>query len=172
MPQADKIKKLEEISASLGKAKSVFLTDFTGLTVEEVTRLRKEFRKADVEYIVVKNTLARKSAEQLGYEQIIPHLVGPTGLAMAMSDPVAPVRVIFDFKKDKEKPRIKAAMLEGQLLDQAAAEQIRHIPSRQVLLGQVVSGIASPISAFLGGLQSIISKLVYTVDAIRQKQES
>jgi len=172
MPQPVKVQKLEEINESLRKAKSVFLTDFTGLTVEEITRLRAEFRKNNVKYLVVKNTLARISAKENGFDLIVPFLNGPTGMAIAMDDPIAPVRIIFDFKKDKEKPSIKAAILEGQLLDQAAAEEIRYIPSREVLLAQVVSAIAAPISSFIGGLQSMLSNLAGVLDAIKDKKES
>lgn len=172
MPTELKAKKLEEIDDSLSKAHSVFITDFSGLTVEEVTRLRKEFRKNHVKYIVVKNTLARISAKKYGYDKLTPYLNGPTGLAIALDDPTAPVRVIFDFKKDKEKPAIRAAFLEGQLLDKEAAESIRHIPPRDVLLGQVVSAMAAPISGFIGGLQQLMSKLAYTISAIKDKKEN
>ncbi len=172
MPQPVKVKKLEEINDSLSKAKSVFLTDFTGLTVEEITRLRAEFRKNNVKYLVVKNTLARISAKENGFEQIVPFLNGPTGMAIALGDPVAPVRIIYDFKKDKEKPSIKAAMLEGQLLDQAAVEEVRKIPSREILLAQVVSAMASPITGFMGGIQAILSNMVGVLQAIKEKKES
>lgn len=172
MPRAEKVSKVEEISENLSKAKSVFFTDFTGLTVEEVTRLRKEFSKANVKYLVVKNTLARLSAKELGYENIIPYLQGPTGIAISFDDPVAPVRVISDFRKDKEIPSIKAALLEGQLLDREAAEEVRKIPSREVLLAQVVGTMAAPLTHFIGGLQSIITKFVLVVNAIKDKKES
>ncbi len=171
MPQAEKVEKVEQLSEALSKAKSVFMTNFAGLSVEDITRLRRELRKAGVQYVVVKNTLARISAEKAGFGQIVPFLTGPTGLAIANEDPAAPVRVIFDFRKDKEKPAIKAAVFEGDLLDQKSAEAIRNIPSRQVLVGQVVSAIAAPLSGFIGGLQSIMSKFVYTLNAIKEKKE-
>lgn len=172
MPTEMKAKKLDEINEALSKARSVFITDFSGLTVEEVTRLRKEFRKNNVKYIVVKNTLARISAKEYGFDKLMPYLNGPTGLAIALDDPTAPVRVIFDFKKDKEKPAIRAAILEGQLLDKNAAESVRHIPPRQVLYGQVVATMAAPISGLVGVLQQLISKLAYTISAIKDKKEN
>jgi large subunit ribosomal protein L10 len=172
MPQANKVAKLDEINASLGKAKSVFLTDFSGLTVEEVTRLRAEFRKANVKYLVVKNTLARISAKQYGYDALVPFLQGPTAMAIALDDPVAPVRIIFDFKKDKEKPSIKAAFLEGELLDQKAAEEVRNIPSREVLLAQVASAFAAPLSGFVGSLQAIIANFANVLNQVKEKKEA
>ncbi|HNW61107.1 MAG TPA: 50S ribosomal protein L10 [bacterium] len=172
MPQANKAVKLEEINASLDKAKSVFLTDFSGLTVEEVTRLRSEFRKANVKYLVVKNTLARISAKEHGYDALVPFLNGPTAMAIAMDDPVAPVRIIFDFKKDKEKPSIKAAFLEGELLDQKSAEEVRNIPPREVLLAQVASAFAAPLSSFVGSLQAVIAGLANVLKQVQEKKEA
>jgi len=171
MPQPAKIQKVEEISQSLSDAKSVFMTDFTGLSVEEFTELRRELRKADVKFIVVKNTLAKLSTQKIGLEKMNPYLTGPTGLAIAQDDPIAPVRVIYEFQKKNKKPTIKAAILEGQLLDQAAAEEVRNIPPKEQLLGMVVSGISSPLTGLVGGLQSMLSKLVYTLNAIKDKKE-
>jgi large subunit ribosomal protein L10 len=171
MPQPQKIKRVEEISEILSQAKSIFMTDFTGLSVEQISKLRRQFKEQDVTYLVVKNTLARISAKQSGFENMIPYLSGPTGLALSFKDPVSPVRIISDFQKETEKPTIKAAILEGELLDQQAAEQLRDIPSREVLLGQVLAGINSPLAGFAGTLHTLLSKLVRTVDALCQKKE-
>jgi large subunit ribosomal protein L10 len=172
MPQPDKIKKVEELSNALGDAKSIFLTDFTGLTVAEMTDLRREFRKQNVEYVVVKNTLAKRSAREVGIEDVLPYLNGPTGLAIAKEDPVAPVRVIWGFKEKIDKPTIKGAVVEGQFIGQQAAEDMRKIPTRDVLLGKVVSALNSPISGFVGGLNSMMTKLVYALDQIKEQKES
>ena len=171
MPQPEKIQKIEEICRSLTNAKSVFMTDFSGLSVEEMTELRRELRKVDVNFVVVKNTLAKLSAQKVGLEKMNPYFTGPTGLAIALNDPIAPVRVIYDFQQKKKKPTIKAAIFEGQLLDQEAVEEVRNIPSKEQLLGMIVSGISSPLTGFIGGLQSILSKLVYTLNAIKEKKE-
>lgn len=175
MPQPKKIQKVEQISQSLQNANGVFLTDFSGLSVEEITQLRREFRRADVAFLVVKNTLAKRSCKEIGMESMLPYLTGPTGLAMAQGDPVAPVRVISEFlkkHKDKEKPEIKGAVVEGQMLTAQQAEAIKSIPPREVLLAQVVGGIAAPLSGLVGSLNGIITKLVYTIDAIKEKKES
>ncbi len=173
MPQPEKIKKVEQISERLEKAKSIFMADFSGLTVEEMTELRTEFRKNDVEFLVVKNTLAKLSAKKVGFDNIDEYLSGPTGLALGFGDPVAPVRVIAEYNKSKkkEKPVVKAAILEGQVLNKENAEELKNIPPREVLLGQVVSGIASPLTGLVGGLKAVLSQLVYTLDAIKEKKE-
>ncbi|MBN1540510.1 50S ribosomal protein L10 [candidate division KSB1 bacterium] len=171
MPQPEKTQKVDELNRTLGEATSIFLTDFSGLTVEQMTTLRREFRKQQVEYVVVKNTLARIAAKQTGFEQIVPYLTGPTGLAVAKGDPVAPVRIIYDFRKKSEKPAIKGAVIEGQFVDKTAAEELRNIPTREVLLGQVVSAIAAPLSGLAGGLQAIMNKLGYALNAIKEQKE-
>lgn len=174
MPQPEKISRVKEITESLTDAKSVFLTDFTGLSVEEITELRREFRKADVTYLVVKNTLAQRSCQEVGLDSMVPFLYGPTGLAIANSDPVAPVRIIADFlkaHKGKEKPEIKGAVLEGQVLDAAQTEALKDIPPREILLAQVCGGIGAPLTGFVGSLNAILSQFVYALNAIKDKKE-
>jgi large subunit ribosomal protein L10 len=171
MPQSEKHLKVEEITASLSKAKSVFMTDFSGMTVEEITSLRRELRKVDVSYIVVKNTLAKLSAKQVGMEKMNPYLYGPTGLAIANNDPIAPSRVIYDFQRTKKKLAIKAAILEGQFLDKQAAEDVRNIPSKEQLIGMVVGGIAAPLTGLVGSLNAVLRQLVNVVNAIKDKKE-
>lgn len=173
MPQPEKVKRVEEISESLRRAKGVFLTDFSGLSVGEMTQLRREFRKADVSYMVVKNTLAKRSCQEVGLSGMVQYLNGPTGLAIANADPMAPVRVIVDFlkvNKAKGKPEIKGAVVEGQMLTAAEAEAMKNIPPRHVLIAQVVGGIAAPLTKLVGGLQGVMRNLVYTLDAIKTKK--
>ena len=171
MPHAEKIKRVEEISKVMSQAKSIFMTDFSGLSVEQISRLRRELKKEDVTFLVVKNSLARISAKESGFEKMIPFLNGPTGLALAFKDPVSPIRVISDFQRETEKPTIKAAILDGELLGREAAEELRTIPSREILLGQVLSGLVSPISGMVGVLGALLGNLVRTLDAVRAKKE-
>jgi large subunit ribosomal protein L10 len=171
MPQQYKLDRVAEISETLSEAKGVYMTDFSGLSVEDITNLRREFRKANVNFVVVKNTLAKISAEKVGLKDMIPYLTGPTGLAVSNDDPVAPIRVIVDFQKKHQKPSLKAAILEGKVLNEREAAALKDIPPRDILLGQVVSGIASPLTGLVGGLQAILRNLVYTLNAVKEKKE-
>ena len=171
MPKQYKIDRVEDITAHLEKAKGIFMTDFSGLSVEQMTTLRREFRKANVEYMVVKNTLARISAKKVGYQDIVPFLTGPTGLAIAIDDPIAPVRIIADFQKQLSKPTIKAAVLEGRILNEEEAGALKNIPPKEVLLGKVVSGIASPLTGFVGCLQAMLRNLVFVLNAVKDQKE-
>jgi large subunit ribosomal protein L10 len=171
MAQPAKVKRVEELKETLNQAKSIYMTDFTGLSVEDITRLRRELRKGRVSYVVVKNTLARISAQQTGLDKIVPYLDGPTGLAIALEDPVAPGRILFDFQKDKQKLKIKAAFMEGQILDEKSALEVRLIPPRGVLMAQVVTGIAAPLSNLVGSLQALLSNLAFAINAVKEKKE-
>lgn len=170
MVRPEKQLQVEEISQKLREAKSIFLTDFTGLNVEEITKLRRSFREAAVDFKVVKNTLAQLSLQEVGYEQILDYLRGPTAFAFGMGDAVAPARIILDFARRSEKPKIKAIIFEGRILDASQASVLAALPSREVLIARVVGGINSPLISLAGGLQAILRKLVGVLNAVCEKK--
>ncbi|MDZ7722916.1 MAG: 50S ribosomal protein L10 [candidate division KSB1 bacterium] len=174
MPRPEKIQKVEELAELLESSQGIYLTDYSGLTVEEITELRRAFHNADVSYLVIKNTLARRSCEKAGLTGFNSYLTGPNAIAVAKGDPAAPARVIADFLKEHEekgKPAIKGAVLEGQLLSAEETTKIKDIPPREVLLSQVVSAVSSPLTGFVGGLQGILRQLVGTIDAVKRSKE-
>ena len=171
MPTAEKIATVEEITKKINDAKSVFLTDFTGLNVEEMSELRRCFSKADVQYQVVKNTLARLSVKSAGFEELLEFLEGPTALAFGIEDPAAPARVINEFTKNKDFPKIKACIFDGVLVGKERAVEIANIPTREVLLASLMGGVNSPISRLALSLNGIINKLVYVLDAVKKQKE-
>jgi large subunit ribosomal protein L10 len=142
--------------------------------VEGVNELRRNFHKQRVIYKVVKNTLIRQACETAGYQDLIPHLQGPTALALSMHDPVLPVKIISDFTKGKEKqiPIIKAGLLEGAFIGAADVEKVQNIPSREVLLSQILSLLESPLAGFLGTLNEIVRSFLAVLEAIIQKRQT
>jgi large subunit ribosomal protein L10 len=158
---------IEKFSA----AKSIFLTDYSGLTVEAMTSLRRNFRKSNVEYLVSKNTLTRIAAEKAGYQSIVPYLEGPTALAFGMMDSVAPAKVILDFLKSNPKPTIKAFVLDGQYFEASQAEQIARLPGRQELLAQLAATLNAPLSGLANSLQGILRNFAYVLQAVAEKKE-
>jgi large subunit ribosomal protein L10 len=156
----------------LTTAKSVFLTDFSGLSVEAITNLRRNFRKSNVDYIVGKNTLMRIAAEKAGYKDMIPHLQGPTAVAFGMKDAGAPAKVILDFLKNNPKPTIKAFIFEGQYFDANKAEAIAKLPSRQELLAQLLSTLNAPLYGLVNSLQGILRNFAYVLQAVADKKQS
>ncbi|MFQ5602839.1 MAG: 50S ribosomal protein L10 [bacterium] len=173
MPRVEKIAIVEEIAKKIDESKSVYLTDFTGLNVEEISELRRAFRGASVQYQVVKNTLARLSVKSLGRDDLLEYLDGPTAMAFSQDDPAAPARVLRDFAKGKDKPKIKAFIFDGELLGAERLNEIANLPSREALLSQVVGGLKAPLSNLVYSLNGLLNKLVNVLDAVKkQKEES
>jgi large subunit ribosomal protein L10 len=160
-----------ELAEKFARAKSVFLADFTGLNVEEVTELRRRLRESQVEFRVVKNTLARRALREAHAEALEPHLEGPTAVAFGYEDPVLPIKLLLDFARGKDKPKMKAALFEGSLVAGGDVARVAALPPRDVLLGQVCAGLLAPLTQFMGVLQGLLQSFVATVDAIGEKKK-
>ncbi len=171
MPRPEKVEAVESIAKLAEEAQSIFITNFTGLTVEEVTSLRRKLREQSVQYLVVKNTLARLAFRDIGLDYAVNYLKGPTALAFATEDPTAPAKVFVDFIKKNKKPEVRAFVMEGQVFTSDQLEDFAKLPSREVLLSMTLGALNAPIVGLVGGLQGIIRKVVYVMDAIREKQE-
>ncbi len=172
MPTAEKIAVVDEITKRFKESKSVFLTDFTGLDVAQMTELRRAFKRAEVHYEVVKNTLARRSARAANYEAIVDYLDGVTALAFGISDPTAPAKVIRDFKRTSDKLQIKACLFEGMVIGPERIDEITDLPSREVLLGKVVGVLNAPVSKLAFSLNAVLTKVALAIDAVRKQKES
>ncbi len=173
-PTPEKIQSVKELSDLFLQAKGIYLADFTGLNVEEVNELRRNFHKQQVIYKVAKNTLIRHAAENAGYEDLLPHLEGPTAIALSRLDPALPVRLIADFTKGKEKqiPVLKAGILEGRYISAQEVEIVRNIPNKEVLLAQVLGLLQSPLANFVGTLNEIIRSFLAVLEAVIQKKQA
>jgi large subunit ribosomal protein L10 len=170
MPKPEKIAIVESTKELLEKANSIILTDYKGLTVEEDTELRRKLRESSVDYRVIKNRLARISFDELGFDDMIEHLNGPTSFAFGLDDPVAPIKVILEAGKKKDIPKIKAIWIEGRLFSPDEAQKIVDLPSKDQLISMFVGGLNAPIANFVGGLQNLIQKFVGTLAAIQNKK--
>lgn len=171
MARPEKERVVAEVSEGLARARGIYVADFSGLNVEEVTELRKTLREAKVQYRVVKNTLARRSVRQAGCEALLPHLTGPTAFALSFDDPAVPARVIRDFARKKSKPTIKAILFEGELVDASRLDEICDLPSREVMLARVLGTMNAPLSRLVYTLNGVLAQLVRVLDAIRAQRE-
>ena len=153
-----KQKVVQEIRSKIGDAKSIVLVDYRGLTVEEVTELRKKYTEAGVEYKVYKNSMMRFAFKEEGYEDFNNYLVGPNGIAICKDDPVAAARVTNDFAKDHKNLEFKAGIVEGEVVGVDKIKAIGELPSKEVLLTQLVVGLNAPIAMFARVLQAIVDK--------------
>ncbi len=167
MPRAEKVEVVENIKKFLGEAGSIFITDYTGLNVEEITQLRKNLRDNQVKYVVAKNTLMRIAAKEAGFENIIPYFTGQTAIAFSMEDPVTTAKILYDSYKDIEKPEIRAFMLrDEEVYPGKEITRLADLPPREVLLARVIAAVESPITAVVMSLDAVMQNFVMTIDAL------
>ncbi|MBI1807990.1 MAG: 50S ribosomal protein L10 [Ignavibacteria bacterium] len=171
MKRSEKEQIIAEVKEKIEQAKSMYFADFTGITVEQVTELRREFRKSNVDYRVVKNTLVRKALENVaGYDKILDKLVGHTGIAFGYDDPVAPAKIIKKFREKHETLKVKVCVLEKQVFDGSQLDQIAKLPSRLEMIAGILGSIQAPISGVVGAVGAVMRDLVNVIDAIEKKK--
>jgi large subunit ribosomal protein L10 len=170
MLKAKKEKTVNELQDKFSQAKSLFLTDFRGLNVEEMTRLRRGLKEKGAEYRITKNTLIRRAVEKGEFEGIVDYVQGPIGLVLSYQDPVAPAKALYELFRKLEKPKVKVMWIEGRFYDQSQLKTLAFLPGKEILLAQIISGLNSPIAGLVGTLQGVLRELVGTIDAIREEQ--
>ena len=139
---------VQEIAAKFEAAASVVVVDYRGLTVSQVTELRKQLREAGVEFKVYKNTLTRRAAESVGVEGINEFLTGPNAIAFSNEDVVAPAKIINEFAKKNEALEIKAGIIEGTIASVEDVKALAELPSREGLLSMLLSVLQAPVRNF------------------------
>ncbi|MFC1477076.1 50S ribosomal protein L10 [candidate division KSB1 bacterium] len=172
MIREDKEKNVIELQKVFEEAKSVYFADFTGIDVQMINDLRRQFNKENVTYRVVKNTLTRRSIEGRGFDGLMPYLIGPTAIAYSFDDPVAPGKLIEEFYKKNDKLELKAALIDGEIYDHETAIKIVRLPSKEQLIAQLLGTLNSPITGLVYVLSGVVRNVVSVIDQIRQKQET
>jgi large subunit ribosomal protein L10 len=167
----EKIQILQETTEKLTGVKGVFLADLSGMTVEKVTMLRRKCREQKVQVKVVKNTLLKRAFNAHGITALDEFLVGPTGVVFSPVNEVIPAKILSDFAKEHEKPRIKAAVVEGRLFDEKAIKVLATLPSREVLLSQVLSTFIAPMTQFLAAIDATL-RLPATMADVLEREKS
>ena len=169
MNRTEKEQLVSELKEKIEGATALYYTDFTGLNVKRMTDLRRRLRKANVEYVVIKNTLALRAVNESGL--VGERLRGPTGLVVA-KDAVAAAKVITDFAKENEqRPAVKGGMFEGKAIDKAQVTKLASMPSREQMLAELGAGLQSPMAAFLGALNGMMYMFVGSLEALRAQRE-
>lgn len=164
--------KVADLKDKFAQAKTVVVTDYRGLNVAEVTKLRSKLREAGVEYKVAKNTLLKRAIEDAGLEAMDDILQGPTAIAFSYEDLVAPAQVLAKFAKEHKKLEIKGGLLEGKIISLTEVKALAELPSREVLLTQVASALQSPLVGMVNVLQGPLRKTVYALEEIRKQKEA
>jgi len=154
----------------LRRAPTVYVTDFTGLDVARMTELRRRFRAAGVEYVVVKNTLAVRALAEANVAGLDAHLGGPTGLVLAGPDPVAAAKVLADFAKEHLKPAIRAGLVEGRAVTPEQVKQLATLPSKPELLAQLGGALQGPLAGLVGALNGVLYMMVGALTALHSER--
>lgn len=159
-----------EVSAKLADAQAAMLAEYRGLTVAQMTELRRKAYGSQVYVRVVKNTLARRAVAGSSFECLQDHMVGPLALAVS-KDPVAVAKVLAEFAKGNEALKIKAGAMGGKLMSVEQVQALAKLPSREQLLATLVGTMQAPIVKFVRTLNEVPSKFVRTLAAVRDAKE-
>ncbi|MGH7603807.1 MAG: 50S ribosomal protein L10 [Gemmatimonadaceae bacterium] len=169
MKRTEKEQLVTELKEKLSSAQSLYYTDFTGLNVKRMTELRRRLKRAGVDYVVIKNTLALRAVNESGLTAT--PLKGPTGLVVG-KDPVAAARVLTEFAKEfEDKPTVKGGMLQGKVIDNAQVKRMASLPSREQMLADLGAGMQSPMAAFVGALNGLFYMFAGALDALKTQRE-
>jgi large subunit ribosomal protein L10 len=172
MARPEKVEKVEQLNAIFAEARSVVLNDFTGLDVEKLSTLRTRCREQGVEYLVVKNTLAKRGLKGTPAEGLDAHFEGPTALAIGRDSENVAAKIIAEFAKEHEIPTFKAGIVEGKVIDATEVLALAKLPSREELVSQVMAGIMGPGNGLVSVLQGTLRNLMYALNAIQEKKQA
>jgi large subunit ribosomal protein L10 len=172
LKKEDKKQIAKDLKERFEKSKVVIATDYKGLNVMAMNDLRRKLREADIDYQVVKNTLLIRASADTDVAQLKDHFVGPSAIAISYDDPVAPAKVLTDFAKENKKLEIKAGVMGDKLMDVAAIKSLALLPSREVLLGQVLSAMNGVPTAFVRALNGVLGNFMNVLTAIKDQKEA
>ena len=170
MPTPLKESILKDTAARIADVRGIYLADFSGMTVEKLSLLRQKCRAEGVQFKVIKNTLLRRAFNDRGISELDEHLVGNTGLVFSPTNEMAPARILTDFAKEHERPKVKAAVVDGRLYDGKAISKLALLPSREVMLSQVLSTFIAPMTQFLAAVNAALSIPANMADALAREK--
>jgi large subunit ribosomal protein L10 len=163
VPTQEKTETIERLKTRMAGATSAVLTEFRGLSVRQLSELRKQLRPAGAEYRVVKNRLARVALDESAHAGLRAHLAGPTGLVIGRRDPAGVAKALVTFAKTNPAFRLKVGVVDGQLLDPTELRAVADLPSREVLRGQIVGTVQGPLAGLTGLLSAPHRQLAYVL---------
>ena len=170
MPNKKNIEQVKELSESFSRAKAIYFTEYHGLNVGDITKLRSEFFKADVEFKVAKNTLIKLAAEEnkmTGLEEI---LKGSTALAIAYDEPVSPAKVIKEFTKENELPSVKGILFDGEFMPGEDFKRLASLPSKEELLAKLVSMLNNPLQKLVSTLNAPLQNVAGVLNNLKEQK--
>lgn len=171
MPRPEKVQRVAEISEQFKAARNVFVADYSGLNVIDITDLRKQLRENGVSFQVDKNTLLRRAASESDLEDLVAEFKGPTAVALSADDPTIPARILYDFYVRLEKPLVRIFSVDGKVYGPEDLKPLAKLPPREILLGQLIAAVESPLTSLVGTLDGVIRDFIGTIEAIAEQKE-
>ncbi len=167
----EKIDITAELVDRLGESDILYLTDFTGLNVKDMTELRRRFRAVGSRFIVVKNRLALRALEQLDLPDISEYLRGPTGFVLGRDDPVLPAKTLREFaRENEERPSLKVGVVAKRLVSAAEIVELAELPPREQLLAVIAGSLTAPVAGIVGVLNGLLGDIAYMVEEVARKR--
>ena len=170
--KAFKQEKIEAMKENFAKAKVAVVTEYRGLSVEEITKLRRALQKENSDYMVTKNTLAKVASKGTQFEVLEEVLKGPVAIAFGFADEVAPAKVLKKFIKEAKKGQIIAAAMDGKLLNAKETEVLADLPSKEELYAKMLGCINSPATGIVGSVNAVMASLTRAVAAVRDQKSA
>lgn len=170
MPNPKKVEKVKEIESKLRDMTVGVLTEFRGLNVQQLDNLRNQLREQGGEYKIYKNTLLKRAVANIGLSGLEPYLEGPTAIALGKNDPTALAKAINNFAKEYKQLVVKGGVVEGKVFDAASIKSLATLPSRELLLAQVLGGMKAPISGLANVLSGPIRGLAVALKQISEQK--
>jgi len=171
MKRAEKEALVTGLKDRITQSSTVYLTDFTGLSVKNMTDLRRRFRSAGIEFLVAKNTLALRALHEASIDSLDDVLAGPTGFVFAGAEPVGAAKVLADFRKETQnKPAVKAGLMDGKRVTPEEVQQLAKLPTREELLSQAAGAFQGPLQGFVGVLSGMLNQFVGALEALRAQR--
>ena len=167
---AKKKKVVEKLAEKIGKASMLVISDYRSISVKEITQLRKKLFSGKAEFKVVKNTLLARAMTAAGFSGLDEHLKGPTALLLGYEEPVAPLKTLVEFITDIEKGELRAGIIEKTVVGKNELTAISKLPPKEVLIAKVIGGFQSPIYGLVNVLTGTTRKLLYVLNAIKEKK--
>ena len=168
----EKKKIADDLHQKFSKSSIMILADFKGLDVTVINDLRRRLRQENIEFRVVKNTLLSRASADTDAALIRDNFKGPSAVALGYDDPVAPARVLVKFAEEHDDLKIKAGVMKGKVLDLSAVKALSVLPSREVVLGQLLAGLNAVPESLVRALSAIPRKLLYVLLAIKEQKEA
>ena len=172
MPNIKNIKQVEDLTEKLSKAKAVYLTEYIGLNVEDLTSLRREFSLNNVEFKVAKNTLLKIAAKNNSMDGLNSFLSGSTAIALSYEDPTSPARVLKKFRQEHDLPVVKGIIFDGEILDGKEFKRIADLPTKDQSLSMLVSALSSPMTKLALTLKSSMTSLGNALSDLKNKKSN